>query len=148
MTRRIAVVFALITLMSAVLTGAAMAGNSNGAKGANWKLCLKGGWETLYTSNGEPFASQKDCVSYAKQGGTLFTSQTQAVCQFYGGTFSTDPATDLVGPGGTFVWSCNGIPPFSLRGAQILTLNGLCTQDGGNILAATSDGSDFTCAKL
>ena len=148
MTRRIAVVLGLITLMSAVLTGAAVAGNGNGAKDASWKLCLKGGWETLYTSNGEPFSSQKDCVSYAKQGGTLFTSQTQAVCQFYGGTFSTDPATDLVGPGGTFVWSCNGIPPFSLRGAQILTLNGLCTQDGGNTLASTTDGSDFTCAKL
>jgi hypothetical protein len=148
MMRRIAVVLGLIALMSAVLTGAAVAENGNGAKAASWKLCLKGGWETLYTSNGEPFASQKDCVSYAKQGGTLFTSQSQAVCQFYGGTFSTDPATDLLGPGGTFVWSCNGIPPFSLRAAQLLTLISVCTQAGGNTLASTTDGSDFTCAKL
>jgi hypothetical protein len=147
MRRRIAVVLGLI-LMSAVLTGAAVAGNSNGGKDASWKLCLKGGWETLYTSNGGSFSSQKDCVSYARQGGTLFTSKTQATCQFYGGTFSTDPATDVVGPGGTFVWSCNGIPPFSLRGAQLLTLEGLCTQDGGNTLASTTDGTDFTCAKL
>jgi hypothetical protein len=148
MTRRIAVVLSLITLMSAVLAAAAVAGNSNGAKDASWKLCLKGGWETLYTSNGQPFASQKDCVSYAKQGGTLFTSQIQAVCQFYGGTYSADPATDLVGAGGTFIWSCNGIPSFSLRAAQLLTLQAICTNDGGNTLASNTDGSDFTCAKL
>ena len=146
MTRRIAVVLGLITLMSAVLTGAAVA--SNGAKDATWKLCLKGGWETLYTSNGGTFSSQKDCVSYAKQGGTLFTSRTEATCQFYGGTFSTDPATDLLGAGGTFVWSCNGLAPFSLRGAQLLTLEDLCTNDGGNALFSTTDSTDFTCARL
>ena len=147
MTRRIAVVLGLITL-TAVLTGAAVAGNSNGAKEATWKLCLKGGWETLYTSNGGTFSSQKDCVSYAKQGGTLFTSRTEATCQFYGGTFSTDPATDLLGAGGTFVWSCNGLAPFSLRGAQLLTLEDLCTNDGGNALFSTTNSTDFTCARL
>ena len=144
MRRRITVVLGLI-LVSAVLTGAAVAASG---KDASWKLCLKGGWETLYTSNGVTFSSQKDCVSYARQGGELFTSQTQAFCQFLGGTFSTDPATDLLNPGGTFVWSCNGIPPFSLRGAQLLILEDLCTNDGGNALFSTTDGTDFTCARL
>src|SRR5262249_6532405 len=40
---------------------------------ANAKLCQKGGWQTLLTSDGKPFASEQDCVSYAAKGGTLKT---------------------------------------------------------------------------
>ncbi len=38
---------------------------------ANAKLCQKNGWQSLYRSTGEPFASQDDCVAYAAKGGTL-----------------------------------------------------------------------------
>jgi hypothetical protein len=64
-----------------VAASTAVAGGGNSAAA---KLCQKGGWQTFEQSNGAPFASQSDCVSYAAGGGTLFlptlTITQTAVC--------------------------------------------------------------------
>lgn len=38
-------------------------------------VCQKGGYLTLQSDNGQPFANQDDCVGYAAQGGTLYDPQ-------------------------------------------------------------------------
>lgn len=133
-----------VLVLSVGVTSALAGGNS-----ANAKLCQKGGWENVYRIGGGAFANQDDCVSYAAQGGTLYGSQAQAICQSYGGTYSTNPVTDLaLGGDGSFIWSCNGFSPFSLSGAQIFTMQGACFGDGGDDLASSENFVDFTCAKL
>jgi hypothetical protein len=98
-----------------VLAGPASA--APGGNSANVKLCLKGGWQRLVRADQTPFVNERDCVSYAAQGGTVTEpsppGQTgQDVCESYGGTFSTDPASDLnpSGPWTSIVWTCNGVP--------------------------------------
>lgn len=67
------------------------AGNS-----ANAKQCQKGGYQTLYTSTGATFATEKECTSYAAQGGTLTTTppykyQAQRdQCESFGGIFTEE----------------------------------------------------------
>jgi hypothetical protein len=45
---------------------------------ANAHSCQKGGWQSLFTSTGSPFASQGACVSYGAQGGVYSGPQTIA----------------------------------------------------------------------
>ncbi len=70
----VAVVVAMVSLVS---VGAAFAGNGNSA---NAKACQKGGWESLYRSDGSSFSSQDACVSYAAKGGTLSTTPPGPLC--------------------------------------------------------------------
>src|SRR5262245_48900035 len=55
----------------AVGVAAAMAAGQGGGNSANAKLCQKGGWQKLGTSDGQGFANEEACVSYAAKGGTL-----------------------------------------------------------------------------
>jgi len=98
---------ALLATAVVCLSQAAVA--SAGGNSANAKLCQMTGWQTLVRSNGSSFTNEGACVSYAANGGTLI-KKSQFDCQSFGGTYSTDPATDMVNPGGEgiFVWSCNG----------------------------------------
>lgn len=62
-------------------------------------------------------------------------SQGQRNCEAVGGTFSTDPATNMVNLGGrTFVFSCNG-------GANLYTFISDCSAAGGNGSNFLSDGA-------
>ena len=64
------------------------------------KACQRGGWETLYTATGDPFASGRECTGYAAQGGTLYSTPytvAEDLCEGAGGVFDT--------PFG-FVWRC------------------------------------------
>ena len=42
----------------------------------NAKTCQKNGWQSLVTSTGSSFASEDACVSYAAQGGVLYSKQS------------------------------------------------------------------------
>jgi hypothetical protein len=66
--RSFAVVMLGLMLFSGLAAPVAVTAQGNSA---NAKLCQKGGWQDLQTDQGEPFASQDACVSYAAQGGTL-----------------------------------------------------------------------------
>lgn len=73
-------------------------------------------------------------------------AQSQADCEAIGGTFSTDPSTDVLLGGAGFIWSCNNSPVEP--GSR--TLIDDCLNDGGGTLAAgSSDLSSWygTCAK-
>ena len=59
----------IVSITVALAVGVASA-TANG-NSENAKLCQKGGWKTLGTSDGQPFVDQGACVSYAAQGGTL-----------------------------------------------------------------------------
>ncbi len=62
---------AVVALLAvAVMAGPASAGK-NGPNNANAKLCQKNGWQTLASSTGAPFVSEKDCTSYAAGGGAF-----------------------------------------------------------------------------
>ena len=101
----------LVLLATAsVCLGQAAVASASGGNSANAKLCQKGGWQTLVRSDGSTFTNEEACVSYAAGGGTLDKeSQAQINCQSFGGTYSTDPATNKTGQtSGTFAWSCNG----------------------------------------
>src|SRR6476620_4450074 len=114
---------AALALTVGVATATAGGGNS-----ANAQLCQKGGWTTLYRSDGTTFASQDECVSYGANGGTILTAppktQAQLDCESFGGTYSTDPSTDGtqdVGPVPVVVWTCNGIDVLAVGAAGTLT---------------------------
>ena len=95
----------LVAVTMALVVCVAAAGPAAAAKGGNSdnaKRCQKGGWQSLFDATGERFVNQGDCVSYGAQGGTLYTSAGQAVCQTFGGTFIPD------GGEGTLLWQCNG----------------------------------------
>ena len=73
------------------LVVAAVAAAPAGAAGNadNAKLCQKGGWQTLFRSDGSTFANQGDCVSYAAKGNTILTAPPNpwfVACQQVGGT--------------------------------------------------------------
>ena len=64
----IAGVLALAIAALATTPAGAARGNS-----ANAKLCQKGGWKTLFRSDGSTFANQGACVSYGAKGNTILT---------------------------------------------------------------------------
>ena len=110
-----------------------------GLTGSSWfkdysdaaKACQQGGWKHLYRTDGTGFKNQGDCVSYAAHGGTLTTTtttQSQADCQAFGGTFATGTAPVL--------WTCDGwvntgLTDFEAKNATLLND---CLADGGTAL--------------
>jgi hypothetical protein len=73
----VAIIGLVLTLaLSGPLSQSVSAGK-NGApnkdNSANAKLCQKGGWQNLQTSDGHTFANQSECVSAGAQGATLQT---------------------------------------------------------------------------
>ena len=89
-------------LVSVVFISVATAGGNSPSA----KKCQKGGWTTLVRADQTPFASEKECTSYAAKGGTLSTpsyTASRAVCESLGGTLG--PAAGI-SPGG--LWNCNG----------------------------------------
>jgi hypothetical protein len=128
----------LVLLVTAVvcLSQAAIA-SAGGGNSANAHLCQKGGWSTLARTDGSPFASQDDCVSYAAQGGTLVeASQAQLDCQSFGGTYAVGMGTTL--------WTCNG---WLASPDNVSTLAPDCLNNGGISFGPYSFGqvSDSSC---
>jgi hypothetical protein len=128
----------------------ATAGNGKGGNSPNAKLCQKGGWTTLYRSDGTTFANQDECVSYGANGGTILTApptQSQLFCESSGGTYSTDPSTDhtqAIGPVPVVVWTCNGIDVVGVGAAG--TLQNDCFNDGGTFFQWAA-GLYSTCGR-
>jgi hypothetical protein len=95
----------IVLLLCAVFSltvgvGSATAGGGNSA---NAKQCQKGGWQTLFRSDGTSFKNDGACVSYAARGGTLTTktkTKSQLDCESLGGTFAVGTLPVL--------WTCNG----------------------------------------
>jgi len=100
----LAAVLVLAALVAIPTAFAAKPGNS-----PNAKLCQKGGWETVFRSDGTSFADEQECVAYGAKGGVYSTrSKSQLDCEGLGGTFGQ---TDLTGVAfGTVIWSCNDWP--------------------------------------
>jgi hypothetical protein len=145
-TQLVLVLCAVFALTVGVATATAGGGNS-----ANAKLCQKNGWQSLVTSTGETFASEEACVSYAAKGGTLVPNpepepktKSQIDCESFGGTFSTDPATDNGGGEGVgFLWSCNGV---LLSNSDFDVLANDCFfVDDGSLIARAIDFRDTSC---
>lgn len=141
------------TLALTIGVGVATAGgpkpHDHGGNSAEAKTCKKGGWKTLFRSDGTPFKNQGACVSYVVRGGTLEV-QSQAHCESFGGTFSTDPTSDLSGlVGGTFVWSCNGLT-LPVPATTFDTLTGDCATDTGNsyLFGNTDLSGNYSCKKV
>ena len=101
------------------------------------KLCQKGGWQSLFQSNGSGFASQGACVSYGAHGGFILTTPTtdwQATCEENGGTFSAVP----FGSGGV-EYDCTpvtSLPVFAL-------LSGICADYPDAVGAGTDVQTTF-----
>ena len=98
-----AVAFCVVAVLSA---GAAVSSAANGGNSANAKLCQKGGWQTLYRSDGSSFVGEEACVSYAAHGGTLSAippvfQQAGSDCTAAGGNFT-------IGNGAA--WTCGPLP--------------------------------------
>ena len=74
MTATVKIGAAVCAAAIAVAGVAAPASAAKGRNDSNAKLCQKGGWQNLYTSDGDTFASEKACTSYAAGGGTLTTT--------------------------------------------------------------------------
>jgi hypothetical protein len=59
-----------VALLAAfAISGTALAGGGNSA---NAKLCQKGGWQNLMSSNAAQFTSEDQCTSYGAQGGAIY----------------------------------------------------------------------------
>jgi len=67
---------AFVCAVFALSVGVATAAGSNST---NAKLCYKNGWQTLYRTDGSPFANQDACVSYAAHGGTFVAATLTVV---------------------------------------------------------------------
>jgi hypothetical protein len=81
------VIGALVVAVSVVAAGPAAA--AKGGSNDTAKLCQKGGWQSLFSATGEPFANQGDCVNDGAQGRDVFTTAGEAACAKIGGTFSS-----------------------------------------------------------
>ena len=119
----------------AATVGLATATAGNGGNSQK-KLCLKGGWQTVYRSDGTSFTTQRECVSYVADGGTLTTTRppqgSQIDCELFGGTYSTDPASDMFpGSDHKVIWTCNGwsVSDFAQFVERTDTLNADCLAD-------------------
>jgi hypothetical protein len=133
--RLVLVLCAALALTVGVSTAAAGHGHGKGKGGnsAAAHACQHGGYKNFVRSDGTSFKNTGACVSYAAHGGTLVAkTRSQLDCESLGGTFSTNPATDLLLYTGTVVWTCNNTTgnPYG----QPLT--GDCTSDGGTFFAA------------
>jgi hypothetical protein len=127
-----------LALTVGVATASAGGGNSDNAN-----LCKKGGWQNLVRADGTPFGNQGDCVSYAARGGTPRAPTTADLCMSFGGTYSTDPATEGTdAPFSSVVWTCNGV---AIVGAQFQALATACFADGGHSYLSRPDIQRSTC---
>jgi hypothetical protein len=124
--------------VSALVVGVSAAAAATGGDVANAKLCQKGGWRDLVTSEGAGFTSEWDCVSYAAHGGTPLTryrylqSQYQAICEHNGVFF-------LNGEAG---WGCRS----SVGGLTQDSYDALrtpCQEAGGTPNGTASHGEYF-----
>ena len=117
---RIALAAAVAALSLTVAVAPASAG-TNGPNNANAKLCQKGGWDALFTSDGGDFKNEGECVSYASMGGTLrtapFGSAGEAACATYNGLFSVIRSSP-------YSWTCSG---FAAEGID--AVEGACAVD-------------------
>jgi len=135
-----------LTLLAMVLLTLAVSASARGGNAANAKLCRKGGWMTWVRADQTPFLNQGDCVSYAAKGGTLTPkSAAQASCEGLGGTFGTDPDSDLerLVPGSVTLWTCNQL---SVSPVALEPLSVSCT-DAGGTLFSYSDGVEFVISR-
>ena len=139
MTRWLRLLVAVTVAVAVCVVAAGPAAAAKGGNSDNAKRCQKGGWRSLFDATGERFVNQGDCVSYGAQGGTLYTSAGQAVCQAFGGTYVPD------GGDGTLLWQCNGYA----YPAGAVPLNRACTTDGGVgfISLVLGDRADGTCRR-
>ncbi len=124
--RMVLVLCAALALTVGVATATAGGGNSGNAK-----ACQKGGWQNLHPAGAGSFKNEGDCVSYLAHGGGMFTGDPQHDCETVGGTFSTNPSSDIWELPQQFLWSCNAIPD-SPNGSAYRTGAGLndCVADG------------------
>jgi hypothetical protein len=60
----------LVCCAALALTVGVTTATGGGGNSAAAKACQKGGWQTLYRSDGTSFANEDECVSYAAKGGT------------------------------------------------------------------------------
>jgi hypothetical protein len=125
--------------VGALVVGVSAAAAANGGNAANAKLCLKGGWRDLVTSDGAGFASEVDCVFYAARGGTPVTryqylqSQYQAICEQHNGLFFLN---DEAG------WGCRSSVG-SLTQDSYDALSTPCQEAGGTPSGTASHGEYF-----
>ena len=132
------------SLVASLAVGVATA-SAGGGNSSNAAACWHGGWQSLVGAHSTAFASQGDCVSYATQGGTLSPkSASQVLCESYGGTFSTDPASShFDNPLAGVIWTCNGGNLVEPNDAYLATD---CFRDGGAFAWETvADPWYFTC---
>ena len=71
MMHRIPLSFIILFTIMTMAIGTTAASVSAQGNSENAKLCQKDGWQDLQGSNGEIFANQDQCVSYAAHGGDL-----------------------------------------------------------------------------
>jgi hypothetical protein len=133
----------IVTCLAALLGVAASTGPASAAAGGNSavaKQCQKYGWQGLTTSDGTPFASSQDCVTYGAQGGTLGQPstypETRAFCEDLGGTFT------VVADGSQVLWRCETATVFPE--SQLGGDSERCAADGGEYTIWTfrPDGSE------
>jgi len=143
----------VLALTVALSLGVATASAGRGGNSENAKLCQKNGWTTLVRSDGSSFGNQGECVSYGAQANTLVQkTKSQLDCESFGGAYSTDPATDLSGivnlPGGTFIWSCNGV---TLPISQFFnTLASDCVADTNDayVFGNANQSTNYSCFRF
>jgi hypothetical protein len=70
-----------MALLAAGLLCVISAPVASAAPGA--KVCHKGGWETLYRSDGTTFTSDKECSAFATHGGAALGLTTVAASDFW-----------------------------------------------------------------
>ena len=139
-------------VLALALSVGAVTASAGGGNSGNAKLCQKDGWKTLVRSDGSSFENQDECVSYGAQGNELVPkTKSQLDCESFGAVYSTDPASDLSGiinlPGGTFIWSCNGV---RLSGSQFSTLFSDCVADTGGlyVFGNANQSANYSCFKF
>jgi hypothetical protein len=130
--RKVLVFGAAGLLLSAAVTGMAHAQPGNSL---NARSCNKGGWANLVTVNGEPFASEQACTSYAARGGTLVSrrdylqAQWAQKCAELNGTFSTSTSD------GSYLWSCGNPPSGGFTPNAMSHLASICVSADGTFAA-------------
>jgi hypothetical protein len=140
----------VVALTVALSVGVATASAGEGGNSANAKLCQKNGWTTLVRSDGSSFANQSECVSYGAHGNTLVPkTKSQLDCESFSGVYSTDPADDLSGitglPGGTFVWSCNGVTLPISEFFSTLTSDCIADTNGLFVFGNANQSRNYSC---
>jgi hypothetical protein len=131
----------VLCAVCALTFGVAAASAGKGGNSANAKLCQKGGWMGLVGSDGTTFANEEACVAFGAHGGTLKPkTKSQIDCEGFGGTYSTDPATDHAEQPRPFIWSCNGVRETSNDAFSALADD--CFADGGGAFARQTLSDD------